>query len=951
MLSLGSLAFLNPWVLAGLASIPVLWWLLRALPPAAKKIPFPGVRLLLGLDDRERQASRMPWWLLLLRMIAVALILVGFAQPILNPGGRLAGSGPVLLLVDNGWAAAPDWQDRIAAGRSVLGEAEEAGRPVLLWPLADRDEIPAPVAAAEARVTFEALEPRSWAPAREPVLAALEEGALDGIETVWIHDGIDHGTDDTGLTEDLLDALAGAGSLRLIGPEAQARALTPPWLDEGRLTVEVLRADGTDAPARVVALARAGDGGERQVGIAEAEFAEGAGSARLVFDFPPELAGRVSRLVLAEGASAGGAALADGSIRRPAAWVVSPAAQEESVSPLTTATYYIRKAMEPVAEIRTGDLAAAIAAAPPVIVLDDYGQIPETEAAALQAWVEEGGLLLRFAGPRLAAAVGGGGFGAFSAIGGDDPFLPVRLRRGGRALGGALAWGAPKTLGPFPPGGVFQGLAIPEEVDVSRQVLADPSPELAGRVWATLADGTPLVTGRRMGDGRIVLFHVSADAEWSSLPISGLFVEMLSRIVGLVDGSTNERPAPDLLAGSLWRADRLLAADGTTLPAGSDAAPVDGAAVAEGRAGPDLPPGIYIRAGRADDEIAGPEALTVNLFARGDALAAMADAPASAAAETLGGAERRSLGPILIALAIALLALDLVATLFVSGRLSGGRKVAPAAAVLLAVLALPGQPQAQEPAPVSERDLAAAIETTFAFVVTGDQRIDYMSERGLIGLGNALTRRTAVEPGPPMGVDPERDELAFYPVVYWPLVSAEPPSDLLLSKLADYIANGGLLVIDTQDGPTGLSGGSAADMRRIAERLNLPPLMPIPEDHVITRTFYLLQQFPGRWDGGRVWVEALPDDAGTGGQDPSLPHFDRVDDNVSPVIVGSADWAGAWAVDEQGFALLPVGRPGSGDRQRELALRFGVNMVMYALTGNYKSDQVHAPAILERLGQ
>ncbi|HET7409751.1 MAG TPA: DUF4159 domain-containing protein, partial [Paracoccaceae bacterium] len=119
---------------------------------------------------------------------------------------------------------------------------------------------------------------------------------------------------------------------------------------------------------------------------------------------------------------------------------------------------------------------------------------------------------------------------------------------------------------------------------------------------------------------------------------------------------------------------------------------------------------------------------------------------------------------------------------------------------------------------------------------------------------------------------------------------------------------------------------------------------------VLTRTFYLLTDFPGRWQGGRVWAEAPPlRPEGTEPPPSDIPQFDRVDDNVSPVIVGSADWASAWAVDERGLPLFPVGRP--GDRQREMAFRFGINAVMYALTGNYKSDQVHAPEVLRRLGQ
>ena len=75
---------------------------------------------------------------------------------------------------------------------------------------------------------------------------------------------------------------------------------------------------------------------------------------------------------------------------------------------------------------------------------------------------------------------------------------------------------------------------------------------------------------------------------------------------------------------------------------------------------------------------------------------------------------------------------------------------------------------------------------------------------------------------------------------------------------------------------------------------------------------------------------------------------ERVNDGVSPVVIGSHDWAAAWAVDDRGrplFATVP-----GGEEQREHAYRFGVNLVMYALAGNYKADQVHVPLIMRRLG-
>jgi hypothetical protein len=135
-------------------------------------------------------------------------------------------------------------------------------------------------------------------------------------------------------------------------------------------------------------------------------------------------------------------------------------------------------------------------------------------------------------------------------------------------------------------------------------------------------------------------------------------------------------------------------------------------------------------------------------------------------------------------------------------------------------------------------------------------------------------------------------------------------------------------------------------LQRIAMKLDIPPLEPVPHDHVLTRTFYLLQDFPGRWANAPVWVEASPEAEAVEG----MP-FRNLNDGVTPVVIGGNDWASAWAVQDSGAPMFPVGRGIAGERQREMALRFGVNLIMYVMTGNYKSDQVHVPALLDRLGQ
>ena len=224
---------------------------------------------------------------------------------------------------------------------------------------------------------------------------------------------------------------------------------------------------------------------------------------------------------------------------------------------------------------------------------------------------------------------------------------------------------------------------------------------------------------------------------------------------------------------------------------------------------------------------------------------------------------------------------------------------------------------------------------------TGDPAVDRVSHAGLVGLSNALSLRTSFEPEPPLGIDVERHQLIFFPLIYWPVADDQRAlTPAALAKIDHYLKTGGIILFDTRDqnaAPTRFAEGAgprARRLRALLAGLDIPPLRPMPPDHVLTRSFYLMHDFPGRWTGGQLWLER---------------HEGGVNDGVSSLIIGSHDWAAAWAVDDRGrptFAVVP-----GGERQREQAFRFGVNLAMYALTGNYKADQVHLPAILERLGQ
>ena len=129
--------FSAPLLLIGLLALPVLWILLRAVPPAATRRRFAGVALLLGLADKTQQADKTPWWLLVLRMTALAGVIVAFAGPVLNPKSAARASDPLLIVLDGGWADAYDWPQRQVKALSLLDDAGQDGRPVALVQLTD----------------------------------------------------------------------------------------------------------------------------------------------------------------------------------------------------------------------------------------------------------------------------------------------------------------------------------------------------------------------------------------------------------------------------------------------------------------------------------------------------------------------------------------------------------------------------------------------------------------------------------------------------------------------------------------------------------------------------------------------------------------------------------------------------------------------------------------------
>ena len=884
-------SFAQPWILAAFALLPLVWLLIRALPPQPRRVQFPGVRLLLGLASAGRRPDSAPLWLRILRLAAVAIAILGFSEPLLDAQTAADPDRPTVLVLDGGWASAADWDLRQDLARDLLVRADRAGAPAALAVLAASAPVGGyfePRSASNLLEELDALVPVPWAPDRNAWSGWLEAAVAAGAEIHWLSDGLHHGE------EGAVAALARA-SAQVYLPARPPRALGAAVRIPEGVRIPLLRPDTAVAETlRIEARDREG----RILTVAEAVLAAGEGSVEATVPVPGIVTNRIASFHISGHPGAAAVRLVGDSWQRPRIGIAS-AMEEGPGQALLQGTHYVRTAIEEVAETVVGEVAELVTLGVDGIVLVDRGELTAGEREQLVAWLEAGGLLIRFAGPHMANRAAS----AFRDA--QDPLLPVRLSPGGRDLGGAFSWERPQGIRPFPAGSPFDGLAPPlAEAIVARQLLAAPDVALDERSWARLEDGTPIVTAAKRGSGEVVLFHTTATPDWTTLPLTGTFSGMLARVVrragtGVGGGSGEKGP---------WGLEVAVTGSGALAPAPAGRPPVLGERLQAGIPGADAPPGLYAAGSRR-------RAFAIEAapaFAR-----PLAPFPGGVKTAIVGTRDEIEFGPLLLALALLLVAGDAIAAAVLRGV-----PVRAVAVGLLVFLLHPTPPVAAQELP------GAAFETTFGYVVTGDTAIDNVSRAGLRGLSNVLRARTHVEPAPPEAIDLDTADLTLYPFVYWPVSHNQPaPSEAAYHSLNRFLVNGGLLVIDTRD--QGLGTEWRSDLPRLLAGMDLPPLVLAGSGHVLTQAYYLLQEFPGRWSGGRLWV------AQGGG--------------ISPLVVGNSDWASAWAEDELGQPLAALGEGGGG--RREMALRAGVNLVMYALTGDYKSDQVHLPAIIERLGQ
>lgn len=932
-MSFGGLTLLAPLTLLGLIALPIIWWVMRISPPQPRRQAFPPLRILRDIQSEEQTPDKTPLWLLLFRLFMGALIVFALSNPIRN-ASEPSQAKPLTVILDQSVMSAPIWNDIISEAEDRVREARSNNLNVRLISSAQTYEtLPELRPAQNALDALKRLQPAAYHIGAQSYASLISSDIAAQSDIIWLTSGIDNKNDTSHET-----ALKGSGALiirpdvtRLILPgdvRETAQGFESDWHrpavnDAQSVIIEALSAYGSVVAAQTL------------------NFGPSQDFGTVSFSLPAQLRARIARIRAAGIRSAASIKLLDDSFGRPIVGVLTPTA--DSSSPLLTEPFYAKQALLPYADIFEGDEDTLLSLEPSIIVMPDS---QNSDSPAMLKFVEDGGMVVRFAGPRLAKR--------------EDTLLPVRLRSGGRAIGGALAWEEPQRLAPFPQESPFFGLPIPNEVTVSKQVMAEPGIETDRKTWARLEDGSPIVTTDIFGEGRVVLYHVTAGPEWSNLAINGLYVDMLRRLLPLAKG----RITVQNQTGSDWILDRTLDGFGNFTAPPAKEQIIKGTDFEDTQTGNDTLPGYY-RQGtrlRSLQPVSNPADML------------QIDLPSGTKAARFGSETQASFMGILLAIGAILLAVDAIIALIMSGRWrylfsrSAGRAVSSLAAVSaitalsLSMLVYASAASAQTPAPPSPpnvivpetlvpetpnqqnetqdspRVLEAVTGLHLAYIETGDTRRDRLSRTALESLARQLTARTTIEPAGVHSVAPDDSGLYLYPFLYWSVRRDTPAlTPQAAANINNYMASGGTVIFDTADeGDRALrSGAPHPGLARVTQDLDIPALTTIPEDHVLTKSYYLTQVFPGRWANGPVYVQA--GDNSSSGRD-----------GVSPVIIGSQDWAAGWAIDPDAGSVIELSK--DIPKQREMSVRFGINIAMYALAGNYKADQVHAAELIERIG-
>ncbi|MED5423642.1 MAG: DUF4159 domain-containing protein [Pseudomonadota bacterium] len=921
-----ALQFITPMALWAALALPILWFVFKTIPPHPRLIKLPTARFLKDIETEDSQKDDIPWWLKLLRIILMACVILAAAGPYLAPKQPVKIDGDAIaIIMDNSWAAAPQVEKQRTKAASLINLAEQKGKKIVLIETIPEHKNISPIKLlipAEARNRVKHIQIYPWEADHAALLNNFkeQESILSKAKTFY---WLGHGYNDGDINA-LSKYLRNFGKVIYFDPDSKTRArvIKGALNKDGKDTYKYAQFDGfyyndqrdyklflKDSFSNVLGFMNfdeiRNNTNEDLAPLWDA-LSNNDDTAPSYIQIGPYKHAASTYFLPAE------------ILKQKVGIVSGQDTVDREISPLIQAIYYISKAVEGKAPYSIDPVDKLLDWGAKLIIVPENYVLNQSDMDKLSKWVKQGGTLLRFPPNQQ------------DGLNAEDILLPVELLKEERSIAGRIDWQEPLSLAKIPEDSPLAGIPFDKQLEIKRQVLAVPSARDNASIWAVASDGTPIISARDEGQGRIILIHTQAKPGWSNMPLTGFFVNVLHRIIDISSGArmqTSKSSDTESMTQMGFTPYKKISAQGELIPADHTQIELSIQDLRNKPLSYDYWPGIY-HSNNAE--------YIVNLGDKLGPLNLINARQLNADIQPYSYDRNINLRIYFIIAALVLFFIEWIVVALLSGA---GQRINIIQIVRKANLFIPlfmAVSILSLPAAAADDDASRANSLNLAYVETSNPIVNAMAQKGLQYVANALTQRTALLNVRVVGVNIAKDDLAFYPLLYWPIEN-QTLDDESYARSNDYINTGGMLFIDIRNGRKLAQSFYSRNqpLHTLGEKLFIPLLSPLPQNHVLRKSYYLVSRdnIGGRHASGDIWLDL-------GGNTPKTDEStEETSQHVASLIIGSNDWIGIWS-DENADIY-----------KRENALRFAINLVMYALTGTYKQDQVHTKAILERLNQ
>jgi len=887
------LHFLEPAIFAALASLPIVWWLLRRFPPTPEKVIFPSLAIIKQLHSQPRTNRKTPPWLLIFRITLLMFAILAFAKPYFDSNKKdmtawnnIAQSSKVIIIVDDGYGFAQNSSSIKQSGDRIINTAGINNAQTAVISASDAATIKhiSFTNTELAKAILHQISPKAYLPDRTAIIQNLHNSAdYSSARIFWLSDGLD--ANDSLIQE----AKHKPDNFFIFKPELSKLPVCIKKIESSvdGFDIDVERLSQRSSNVFTIE----GRGRDNSVILTETrKFETSALTANVIIKPAREVRNHLTRLTINGGTNACAVWLMDDESAVKSAGIITSSNADNQ--PFLQEKYYLTKALEGYAQIDYGNVDELLKAASGLLILPDSTIINTSDSAKLQQWVENGGILLRFAGKNLEDKLKAGDT--------EDILLPVKISSI-FSYGGIANISGQQKLKKFEEKIPLANLSYGSTVNIRK--LAIPATQSnTHEVWARLEDGSPLITSQSRKSGRIIFVHTTANNDWSDFALSGTFVSFVQNILSISGGTHTVKE------GFAKQTEEL---DGygnlTSITTANDIKDIQSL-----RSNPEKFKSGYYSSGQAS--------IAVNM-GRSYGLTPINYNAAIDYNENTGS---KDFTVILAIIAAIMLGIDSILSL-VKTMYKSAQKMLVTLFITFALI--PTQSLAKNS---SEEN--PAFKTTIAYVQTGNAKLDRSTEAGITRLSNELANRTSAICNAPVSINLERDDISLYPILYVPIYEGTFIGVDGMKKLHSFIRTGGLVIFDTMDGAdisTALSVNPV--LIYMLNAMGVSNFEKVNDKHVLLKTFYLLKEIRGRFDDSTTLVEKADE---------------NVNDGVSPIIITSAALAQGLSVDENGGNSHIIS--GGSEKDGEMIVRSGINIAMYALTGNYKADKIHTNIIEER---